>query len=418
MRLLIVCPFFPWPPDTGIRIQQSGLIQLAARQHSVYLFSLVQSEEERKHKTRIAPYCERVLAIQPVYQLPGRLDGRRQWKDALWSLVRRDPRHFYGPPSPNVVVALRQKVYEWQPDLIWVNTLYMTNYLWPLWEELRAIPKVLVEHNIETSIQRQQVEVATSWSRRIRAWGYWLPFGRFEAQMAEKFNWVVTVSDVDRERLLDLAPRLNPEQVFVLPNGIDVTAYDGEWGTPQPNTLIFPGALTYNANYDAMEFFLHHIFPLVRAENPQVTLRITGRYDGVPVERLSPGNGVELTGYLDDVRPAIAQSWACVVPLRVGGGTRLKILEAMALGTPVVATSKGAEGLRVTDGENILIADEPADFTQAVMRLLGDAALRAKLAANGRRLVAERYSWETIGARLEQLLDRVAAYGTQKMDTL
>lgn len=413
MRLLVVCPFFPWPPDTGIRIQQAGLIRLAARRHSVCLFSLIQSEEERKHKAQIAPHCERVFAVRPVHQLPGRLDGRRRWRDGLWSLVRRNPRYFYGPPSPNVVVALRQKVYEWQPDLMWVNTLYMTNYLWPSWEALRGIPKVLVEHNVETSVQRQQVEVAASWGRRVRAWGYWLPFGRFEARMAERFDWVVTVSDVDRGRLLSLAPRLDPERVFVLPNGVNVTAYDGEWERPRPNTLIFPGALTYNANYDAMEFFSSRIFPLIRAENPRVTLRITGRYDGVPVERLSPGDGIELTGYLDDVRPAIAHSWVCIVPLRVGGGTRLKILEAMALGTPVVATSKGAEGLDVTDGENILIADDPADFARAVLRLLGDATLRAKLSANGRRLVEERYSWEAIGARLDRLLDRVAAHCTQ-----
>ena len=119
------------------------------------------------------------------------------------------------------------------------------------------------------------------------------------------------------------------------------------------------------------------------------------------------GNGAELTGYLNDIRPAVAQSWACVVPLRVGGGTRLKILEAMALGTPVVSTSKGAEGLAVTHGENILIADDPGDFAQAVVCLLGDESLRAKLSANGRRLVEERYSWKTCAHRLEQLLYQV-----------
>ncbi len=409
MRLLIVCPFFPWPPDTGIRIQQSNLIKQAARRHQVYLFSLIQSQSEREHLAGIAPYCEQVLAVQPERQVAGRLDDRRRGWDVLLSLVRREPRHFYGPPSPNVVAALERAVREWRPAVMLVNTLYMTNYLWHRLGRWPQVKTVLIEHNVETSIQRQQIEAATSPLKRLRAWLYWLPFGRFEAGAAERFDWVVTVSEQDRRRLLDLAPRLDPARVSVLPNGVDGAAYDGDWGPPEQNTLIFPGALTYNANLDAMRFFLSAVWPHVRRANPRAVLRVTGQTEGVDLGSLALDAGVELTGYLDDVRPAIARSWACVVPLRVGGGTRLKILESLALGTPVISTSKGAEGLGVTAGEDILIADDPSDFAQAVLRLLGDAELRARLAANGRRLVAERYSWETIGARLEQLLDRVTA---------
>jgi glycosyltransferase involved in cell wall biosynthesis len=160
-----------------------------------------------------------------------------------------------------------------------------------------------------------------------------------------------------------------------------------------------------------MEFFLRDVFPLIKAQRPNVRMSITGGYDGVPVSRLPMGDGVELTGYLPDIRPAVAQSWVSVVPLRMGGGTRLKILEAMALGTPVVSTAKGAEGLEVTHEEDILIADAPDDFAQAVLRLLRDEDLRASLSAAGRRLVAERYSWETCARRLEQLLCRVVQRG-------
>jgi glycosyltransferase involved in cell wall biosynthesis len=203
--------------------------------------------------------------------------------------------------------------------------------------------------------------------------------------------------------------RLMPgyDALAVVTNGVDLKANTGDFGTSKPDTLIYPGALTYVANFDAMEFFLQDILPLVKAQRPNVRLRITGGYDGVPVERLPLGNGAELTGYLDDIRPAVAQSWTCVVPLRVGGGTRLKILEALALGTPVISTSKGAEGLEVTHEENILIADDPESFARAVLRLLGDEALRTKLSVNGRRLVEERYSWEICARQLDQLLDQV-----------
>jgi glycosyltransferase involved in cell wall biosynthesis len=193
----------------------------------------------------------------------------------------------------------------------------------------------------------------------------------------------------------------------VVPNGIDLDFYAGNFGTPESGSLIFPGALTYQANFDAMDFFLRQVFPSVKAKCPGVTLRITGRTDGVSVDRLPLSEGVTLTGYLDDVRPCVARSWACVVPLHVGGGTRLKILEAMALGTPVVSTSKGAEGLEVTHGEDILIADTPTEFADALLRLLDDRALRARLATNGRKLVESQYGWEGIGEKLDQLLREV-----------
>ena len=205
--------------------------------------------------------------------------------------------------------------------------------------------------------------------------------------------------------MLSIAPHCR--RVVVVPNGVDLDRYKGDFGAPEPGTLIFPGALTYGANFDAMAFFLHQVFPLVKARRPEVVLRITGKTNGVPVDRLPLDERVILTGHLDDVRPPVAQSWACVVPLRIGGGTRLKILEAMALGTPVVSTSKGAEGLEVVPGEHILIADEPTEFADAVLRLLDDPALRTKLAADGQRLVREQYGWEQIGKKLDQLLHQI-----------
>ena len=170
------------------------------------------------------------------------------------------------------------------------------------------------------------------------------------------------------------------------------------------NSLIFTGAMTYGANYEAMEFFLQDVYPLVKARQPGVTLRITGSTQGVPLRRLPLDESVLLTGYVDDVRPLIWDSAVCVAPLRVGGGTRLKILEAMALGRPVVATSKGAEGLEVTHGYDILIADDPATFADCILRLLADPSLRERLAQAARQTVEEKYDWRIIGRRLDALL--------------
>src|SRR5262249_25499669 len=146
---------------------------------------------------------------------------------------------------------------------------------------------------------------------------------------------------------------------------------------------VFAGALTYDANLDAAAYFLAEIFPRVRRAIPDVKLKITGRHEGVDLSGLARGEGVELTGYVPDIRQVVAESWASVVPLRRGGGTRLKILESMAIGTPIVSTSKGAEGLDVLDRENIMLADEPRDFAARIVELLKSPAARTHLTAGG-----------------------------------
>src|SRR4030042_3095323 len=159
------------------------------------------------------------------------------------------------------------------------------------------------------------------------------------AQFLRGFDACTVVSEGERMLVKGFAP--SQCVIGVVPNGVDLASYAGDFGSPKPGTLIYPGGLTYDANLDAMRYFLHQIFPLVRAQHPGVRLSITGRYDGVPVEQLPLGENIDLTGYIPDIRPAIAESWACIVPLRGGGGTRLKILEALALGPTVVSPRQG-----------------------------------------------------------------------------
>ena len=237
---------------------------------------------------------------------------------------------------------------------------------------------------------------------RLRYGLTWWKARRFTTRVLNQFDGCTVVSEQERVHLQEVVPGSPP--IIVIPNGVDLEQHRGDFGTPQPDTLVFSGALTYYANLDGMRFFLDQVFPLVAQQRPNVILRITGRTDGVPIEQLPLNRNTLLTGYLDDIRPTVARSWLSVVPLHVGGGTRLKILEAMALGTPVVSTSKGAEGLRVTPGENILIADQPADYATAILRLLEDPALRTRLAAGGRKLVRDTYDWDQIGQQLSSFL--------------
>ena len=163
----------------------------------------------------------------------------------------------------------------------------------------------------------------------------------------------------------------------IVPNGVDVTRASLAAPAPADSRLIYPGSITYDANLDAVTFFASEILPLIRRARPHVELWVTGSTAGVETSALA-GAGVRFTGLLPDVDAAVRDSTVCVVPLRIGGGTRMKVLQAMALGTPVVATPKGVEGLDVMPGRHVLVADSPAHFAEQTLRLLQDASMRRR----------------------------------------
>jgi glycosyltransferase involved in cell wall biosynthesis len=242
---------------------------------------------------------------------------------------------------------------------------------------------------------------------RQRARLTWLKMRAYLRRMLPMFAACTVASEAEKEHIQEIAPGYR--NLTVVPNAVSLERYAGDFGQPRPNTLVFSGALTYDANFDAAEFYLSQVHPLVLRSVPDALVRITGSCDGVNVGRLPRPDGVEYTGYVPDIRPTVAQSWASIVPLRQGGGTRLKILEAMALGTPVISTSKGAEGLDARDGPEILIADSPQAFAARIIELFNSPALRASLAEAGRRLVRANYSADQVGARLCNLLETVRA---------
>ena len=390
MRILFLSGWYPYPPDNGARIRTFNLIKHLAAQHEITLLSFSsRGPVPQKWLEAMMPYCRSVAAVPYKEFQPGRLR-------ALLALLSTRPRSVVDTYSPEMADLVKKAFRNDTFDVVVASTPRAAPYALLV----KDIPRVFEE--IELAVLREKFARAPNPAAKLRYGLMWWKQSRYINSLLSQFKGCTVVSEQECDLVRRIVPGYN--SLAVVPNGVDLETNTGEFGAPQPDTLIYPGALTYSANFDAMKFFLGEVFPLIKDQRPDARLRITGGYDGVPIEQLPLGNGAELTGYLDDIRPAVAQSWACVVPLRVGGGTRLKILEAMALGTPVVSTSKGAEGLQVTSGENILLADEPAEFAQSVLRLFKDESLRARLSANGRRLVEERYSWKTCARQLEQLL--------------
>lgn len=394
MRILMISRWYPYPPDNGSKIRIYNLIKQLARRHELTLLTFAPGPVAAEQQQPLRDLCRNVQVVTWRAFQPNRLR-------ALLGFFAPVPRSVVDTDNPEMHARVRAAVTAQQFDVGFASEIDSVPYLLPVQE----LPRFADE--LQVAVIKDRYLTQRQPGRRLRAGLTWWKTRRYVRRFLAQFEGCAVASEQERAHLLALAPRCR--RVAVVPNGVDLAWNTGDFGAPEPDTLVFSGALTYAANFDAMAYFLREIFPPVRAQRPGVRLRITGRTEGVPLTQLPTGPGVELTGYLADVRPTVARSWACVVPLRIGGGTRLKILEAMALGTPVVATPKGAEGLAVTPEQELLIAETPEEFARQTVRLLADADLRARLAANGRRLVEQRYSWEHIGAQLEALLTEIVA---------
>jgi sugar transferase (PEP-CTERM/EpsH1 system associated) len=266
-------------------------------------------------------------------------------------------------------------------------------------------PSVLFTHNVEAEIWRRHTETE---QRPLHKWLYarqWRRMLRFEGRTVARFDRVLTVSDVDRDTLQRLYPDQLAAPVSVIPTGVDTTYFAPKPEDPAGRRrLVFTGSMDWLPNADGVLYFCREVLPLIRKDEPDVTFTIVGRSPTPEVRRLAEDRGIEVTGRVEDVRPYLSRSAVYVVPLRIGGGTRLKIFEAMSAGRAVVSTTIGAEGLPAEHGRHILLADSPEAFAHCVLTLLKDADARHAMEREARALVTGQYDWAAAAAHLETAL--------------
>jgi glycosyltransferase involved in cell wall biosynthesis len=260
---------------------------------------------------------------------------------------------------------------------------------------------VLDEHNIEYDLQRRTARSASGLARR----GYnelnWRKLEREEKSAWRRFDGVVLTSDRDAEVLSAASPKV---RLAVVPNGVDVEQFRPSTAAPEADRLLFFGANNYFPNHDALLYFIDEILPQVIERRPGVKLSIVG--PGVQQEVLDRrSQHVEIVGFVDDLMPHLERASVVVVPLRIGGGTRLKIVEAMAKSKAIVSTRIGAEGIDLTDEQDVLLADEPSGFADQIVRLLSQPELGARLGQRARVLAEERYAWTAVVRRLERFYE-------------
>jgi sugar transferase (PEP-CTERM/EpsH1 system associated) len=393
MKLLFLSPYLPSPPHSGAPRRIHGLLSELARRHAVSLLAFIAPGEGTNAALQATgQYCTEVVTVEND-RLDRALNRKQKRAIQFRSLLQLQSYERLVHHHPSFQRALDGLVARRDFDVITTEFAQMACYRLP-----RTARLVLDEHNIEYDILWRTARTEPPSLRKLYNWVNSLKVRREERAAWQQFDGIVLTSKRD-ERLLR---RDAPEQrTAVVPNGVDTDFFHPSALPVEPRTILFFGAINYYPNTEGLLFFLDEAFPRVKRQHPHARLWVVGQQPPAAIVGRA-AEDVIVTGLVDDVRPYLERAAVVIAPLRIGGGTRLKIVEAMAMGKPIVATSLGAEGLDVNDGEDILLADTAEDFASQVARVLGDAALARRLGEAARHSAESRYTWQAAADRLER----------------
>jgi len=393
-RLLALCHTVPYPPDGGVWIRTYNVLrQLAERfELTILCFErIVPRHLGASHDVGRATEALRQLGHVEVFTIPELHSRVRLLWNHLRSLLRGRVYTYYRHESPALTKRLRELQATTSFDLVHIDSLDLHGYL----PHLRGLPVVCVHHNVESDLLRARAAAENKLWRRTYVALQARLMEQTERQWCPRVALNVAVSEPDAVALTRIAPT---GKYAVVPNGVDTRYFvpQREAGRRE-NGLVFVGSNTWLPNRDALNYFCAEVLPLIRREAGAVPVRWVGVASDAERAWYRAQHDVEITGYVTDVRPYVAQARCYVVPLRVGGGSRLKILDAWSMQAAVVSTSVGCAGLAASHEQNTLIADTPEAFAAAVLRVPRDDELRERLGRGGRALVEQRYAWEVIG---------------------
>ena len=403
-KILVISPIFPLPLKSGGQVRVYYLLKYLSRYYEVALISLI-AQEDKPHIPEIEKFCFRVETItgriyESVFEKLIAMMTPLQIKRTVrrfGQLARGIPFQvcrFYHPDIENKISELMN-----HDKFDAVYALY--SQIAPYMKQAKSLApdaRFLLD-DIDLAFvtkERELVEreglgrfIASVESKRMR---------EYVRQTWPEQDCIVAMSEVDKQKLLQLSPSM---KVAVIPNGVDT-----EYFRPVPeksynHKIVFLGGSLHHPNVDAMRFFYNEIMPLIRQNIDDATLTVIGEFTETTV--FGQGDHVHLTGFVEDLRPYLQDCSVLVAPIRIGGGTRLKILEAMAMGIPVVSTSVGCEGIDAMDGQDVLLADLPEEFAQKVSSLLKQPDMARGLALNGRRLVEQKYSWDSLLGKVKDV---------------
>lgn len=394
MTILYLAHSVPYPPSKGEKIRAFHQIRELARAHRVHLVCGIEERDDVTGLDALAKLCASVQAI-PIGRIARRLRAVR-------ALVLGEARSASSHSSAALGRLVKQTLRSERFDVILVSSVAVAKCV----QRVNNIPKALDFVDVDSELWRATAAHRAgplSWLDRLEA----RRLACYEVEVARCFDHAIFVSKAEARTF---GHRAGDPPVAVVGNGVDLDAFapDPAQSVPQnPPEVVFTGTMDYFPNVDAVRYFSRSILPRVRDAVPQVRLSVVGRNPTRAVRRLTREHQVSVTGWVPDVRPHLARATVAVAPLRIARGIQNKILEAMASGVPVVATSVALEGLETTDGDGVRRADDPSSFAREVVALLRDPAQRAWCSGEARRFVEEHHRWDACGAQLSRLLEAI-----------
>ena len=385
------------PVDKGGKIRTYNMLKELKRHHRITYLTLDDGSADTAERESALEYCHELVCVphQPREKFTAGF-----YSELLFNLASPLPYAIKKYQSTEMRAEIVKRVNAGQVDLI------VCDFLAPAGNVPFEVncPTVLFQHNVEAMIWKRHYEVQANPIKKIYLFGQWLKMRSFERKMCRRFDSVVAVSSEDREQM---QTEYGVNSVSDVPTGVDTNFFRPSGNEqPDPHNIVFTGSMDWLPNEDAINYFTEQVMPRLKQEIPDVTLTVVGRnpYSSL-LELAKRDPSVIVTGRVDDVRPYMERAAAYVVPLRIGGGTRLKIYEAMAMEKAIISTSIGAEGLPVRDGAELLLADTPESLAGAVIRVLKDKALAKELGGRAAATVREKFGWERVAERFGNICE-------------
>ena len=403
MNILWLSHFLPYPPKGGPYQRSYNLLREVSRHNDVYLLALQHKKfthpesELENAKSELGALCREVHVVD----ISSRTENWSMYQTALKTLVSVYPFNVEIFRSVRYEKRLKEMMSRVGFDVVHYDTIGLAYYC----KDTGITPKVLTHHDIESFRIRRRINNERNPLRKAYLLLETMKLEKYERQNCRLFNTNLVVSDLDGNRLKIIS---NESQIDIVENGVDTEYFEPCYDMNRQNTLIFAGRLDQFANRDGMIYFCTKVWPKLKEKNQKLNFVIIGSNPPDQLIEISKHDvNFQLLGYVDDVRPYFAQATACVCPIRTGGGTRIKILDALAMGMPIISTTIGCEGINVTPEKDIIIANEPEEFIQQTVRILNDPALRGDLSKNARKNAVDVYSWKVIGRKLNNIYSSI-----------
>ena len=405
MRILWLKTELLHPIDKGGKIRTYQMLKELKKEHTITYLTLDDGSAGARSRESALEYCQHLITV-PQHQTEKFSAGF--YVDLGTNLFSKLPYAIDKYKSEQMTKEIAKRFGGDKYDLM------VCDFLAPAVNIPARLqcPVVLFEHNVEASIWKRHYEVQNNPIKKFYLWHQWWKMRRFERENCRRFDCVVTVSGEDAQQVRQ---DYGAQHVYDVPTGVDTTYFSvRDSGTENKNNLVFTGSMDWLPNIDSIRFFAQSILPIIKETVPEVTLTVVGRNPSPELLKLADlDRSIIVTGRVEDVRPYIESAAIYVVPLRIGGGTRLKIYESMAMGKPVVSTTIGAEGLPVTAGKDILIADTAADFAASIIYLLQNPKISREIAATAEAKVREKFGWPTVAKRFSEICEKTVARKTQ-----